>query len=72
MPPLGAPAPAAAALRTYALPLDAALAGQGVYAGVLTVGGLIERGDIHRQRDGVALAAEAAGHGHAEPRAGSE
>lgn len=48
MPPLGALAPAAAALRTYALTLHAALAGQGVYAGSLTIGGLIEGGDIHR------------------------
>ena len=27
---------------------DAELAGRGVYAGTLTIGGLIERGDIHR------------------------
>ncbi|MET8870027.1 SDR family NAD(P)-dependent oxidoreductase [Nonomuraea sp. NPDC004580] len=49
MPPLGALAPAAAALRTYALTLNAALAAQGVYAGSLTIGGVVERGDIHRQ-----------------------
>ncbi|MEU4806531.1 SDR family NAD(P)-dependent oxidoreductase [Actinosynnema sp. NPDC023587] len=48
MPPLGALALAAAALRNYALTLHAALADQGVYAGSLTIGGLVERGDIHR------------------------
>ncbi|MDT5334924.1 MAG: hypothetical protein QOD90_429 [Mycobacterium sp.] len=48
MPPLGGLALAAAALRTYALTLHAALAKDGVYAGTLTIGGLIERGDIHR------------------------
>lgn len=48
MPPLGGLALAAAALRNYALTLHAALAPEGVYAGTLTIGGLIERGDIHR------------------------
>jgi hypothetical protein len=33
--------------RDYALTLHTALAGQGVHAGTLTIGGLIERGDIH-------------------------
>ena len=47
MPPLGGLALAAAALRNYALTLHAALAPVGVYAGTLTIGGLIERGDIH-------------------------
>ena len=48
MPMLGSLAPASAALRMYVLTLHAALADRGVYAGVLTIGGLIERGDIHR------------------------
>ncbi|WKG01205.1 SDR family NAD(P)-dependent oxidoreductase [Mycolicibacterium sp. HK-90] len=48
MPPLGGLALAAAALRNYALTLNAALAPAGIYAGTLTIGGLIERGDIHR------------------------
>lgn len=47
MPMLGQLALAAAALRNYALTLNAALAEHGVYAGTLTIGGLIERGDIH-------------------------
>lgn len=48
MPMLGSLAPASAALRMYVLTLHAALREKGVYAGLLTVGGLIERGDIHR------------------------
>ncbi|WP_157018511.1 SDR family NAD(P)-dependent oxidoreductase [Cryptosporangium arvum] len=48
LPMLGALAPASAALRTYALTLNAALTDTGVYAGTLVIGGLIERGDIHR------------------------
>jgi NAD(P)-dependent dehydrogenase (short-subunit alcohol dehydrogenase family) len=48
MPALGALTVASAALRNYALNLGAGLAGTGVYAGTLTIGGLIERGDIHR------------------------
>lgn len=47
MPPLGGLALFAAALRNYAVTLHAALAPVGVYAGTLTIGGLIERGDIH-------------------------
>lgn len=48
MPGLGGLALAAAALRNYAITLHAALAPAGIYAGTLTIGGLIERGDIHR------------------------
>ncbi|GAA0261592.1 SDR family NAD(P)-dependent oxidoreductase [Saccharothrix mutabilis subsp. mutabilis] len=47
MPPLGALALSSAALRNYALTLNAAVAERGVYAGSLTIGGLVERGDIH-------------------------
>jgi hypothetical protein len=47
LPMLGTLAPASAALRMYALTLHAALADRGVYVGALTIGGLIERGDIH-------------------------
>jgi NAD(P)-dependent dehydrogenase (short-subunit alcohol dehydrogenase family) len=47
MPALGDLAVASAALRNYALALNAGLAEHGVYAGTLTIGGLIERGDIH-------------------------
>jgi hypothetical protein len=48
MPMLGTLAPASAALRMYVLTLAAAVKEQGVYAATLTIGGLIERGDIHR------------------------
>jgi NADP-dependent 3-hydroxy acid dehydrogenase YdfG len=48
MPMLGTLAPAAAALRMYALTLNAAVREQGVYVATLTIGGVIERGDIHR------------------------
>jgi NAD(P)-dependent dehydrogenase (short-subunit alcohol dehydrogenase family) len=48
MPMLGSLAPASAALRMYVLTLHATLRETGVYAGALTIGGLIERGDIHR------------------------
>ncbi|WP_246291809.1 short-chain dehydrogenase [Lentzea indica] len=48
MPPLGSLAVAAAALRNYGLTLNAALADKGVYVGSLIIGGVIERGDIHR------------------------
>ncbi|MEU7477989.1 SDR family NAD(P)-dependent oxidoreductase [Lentzea sp. NPDC042327] len=48
MPGLGALTINAAALRNYAVTLNAALADKGIYAGTLTIGGLIERGDIHR------------------------
>ncbi|MCP2248953.1 SDR family NAD(P)-dependent oxidoreductase [Lentzea aerocolonigenes] len=47
MPVLGALALTSAALRNYALTLNAALADKGVYAGTLTIGGVVERGDIH-------------------------
>jgi NADP-dependent 3-hydroxy acid dehydrogenase YdfG len=47
MPPLAGLALYAAALRNYAITLNAALAPAGVYAGTITIGGLIERGDIH-------------------------
>ncbi|GLZ02314.1 short-chain dehydrogenase [Actinoplanes sp. NBRC 103695] len=47
MPMLGSLAPASAALRMYALTLHDALEERGVYVGVLTIGGLIARGDIH-------------------------
>ncbi|WP_234347717.1 SDR family NAD(P)-dependent oxidoreductase [Streptomyces specialis] len=48
LPQLGALAISSAALRNYALTLHAALADRGVYAGVLSIGGLIERSDVHR------------------------
>jgi NADP-dependent 3-hydroxy acid dehydrogenase YdfG len=48
MPMLGSLAPASAALRMYVLTLHAALREKGVHAGLLTIGGLVERGDIHR------------------------
>jgi len=47
MPPLAGLALYAAAVRNYAITLNAALAPVGVYAGTITIGGLIERGDIH-------------------------
>ncbi|WP_280382964.1 SDR family NAD(P)-dependent oxidoreductase [Nocardia wallacei] len=47
MPMLGQLVLPVAALRNYALTLHAALADRGVYAGTLTIGGLVERGDIH-------------------------
>jgi NAD(P)-dependent dehydrogenase (short-subunit alcohol dehydrogenase family) len=47
LPPLGGLALASAALRNYAITLNAALQPAGVYAGTITIGGLIERGDIH-------------------------
>lgn len=47
MPMLGQLTLAAAALRNYALTLNAALSDRGVYAGTLTIGGVVERGDIH-------------------------
>ncbi|MHC9294837.1 SDR family NAD(P)-dependent oxidoreductase [Mycobacterium sp. LTG2003] len=52
MPPLGGLALAAAALRNYAVTLHAALRPAGIYAGTITIGGLIERGDIHRAMAG--------------------
>ena len=48
MPVLGALALSGAALRNYAVTLNAALAEKGVYAGTLIIGGLVERGDIHQ------------------------
>lgn len=48
LPMIGNLALSSAALRNYALTLNAALADRGVYAGTLTIGGTIERGDIHR------------------------
>jgi short-subunit dehydrogenase len=48
MPFLGALAVMSAALRNYVVTLNAGLAGTGVYAGTLTIGGLVERGDIHQ------------------------
>jgi NAD(P)-dependent dehydrogenase (short-subunit alcohol dehydrogenase family) len=52
MPMLGNLAPASAALRMYVLTLAAAVKEKGVYAATLTIGGLIERGDIHRMLAG--------------------
>lgn len=52
MPPLGGLALYTAALRNYAITLNAALAPAGVYAGTITIGGLIERSDIHRAVQG--------------------
>ncbi|EWM14209.1 LOW QUALITY PROTEIN: short-chain dehydrogenase, partial [Kutzneria sp. 744] len=53
MPMLGPVAVLSAALRNYAVTLNATLADTGVYAGARTIGGLIERGDIHtRQTSG--------------------
>jgi len=48
MPMLGAFAVGSAALRNYAVTLNAALADKGAYAGTLTIGGVVERGDVHR------------------------
>jgi NAD(P)-dependent dehydrogenase (short-subunit alcohol dehydrogenase family) len=47
MPSLGGLALASAALRNYAITLHAALQPKGIYAGTITIGGLIDRGDIH-------------------------
>jgi NADP-dependent 3-hydroxy acid dehydrogenase YdfG len=48
LPAMGALAVASAALRTYALTVNAALADTGIYAGALVIGGLVQGGDIHR------------------------
>jgi NAD(P)-dependent dehydrogenase (short-subunit alcohol dehydrogenase family) len=48
MPTLGPLAVSAAALRNYALTLNAALADRNIYVGNLVIGGVIERGDIHQ------------------------
>lgn len=47
MPALGNLALMSAALRNYALTLHAGLGDRGIYAGTLTIGGVIDRGDIH-------------------------
>ncbi|HZE39661.1 MAG TPA: SDR family NAD(P)-dependent oxidoreductase [Stackebrandtia sp.] len=47
MPQLGGLALMAAAVRHYALTLNAALADKGVYAGVLSIGAMIERSAVH-------------------------
>jgi NADP-dependent 3-hydroxy acid dehydrogenase YdfG len=47
MPPLGGLALTSAALRNYAITLHAALQPKGIYAGTITIGGLIDRGDIY-------------------------
>jgi NAD(P)-dependent dehydrogenase (short-subunit alcohol dehydrogenase family) len=47
MPQLGGAVLAAAAMRNYAVTLHAALAPTGVYAGTISIGGLIERSDLH-------------------------
>jgi len=52
MPTMGALAVMSAALRNYAVTLNSGLAEAGVYAGTLTIGGLIERGDIHKAMTG--------------------
>ncbi|MEX3651523.1 SDR family NAD(P)-dependent oxidoreductase [Mycolicibacterium fortuitum] len=52
MPSLGGLALASAALRNYAVTLHAALQPAGIYAGTITIGGLIERGDIYRAMAG--------------------
>ena len=48
MPSLGGLALTSAALRNYAVTLHAALQPKGIYAGTITIGGLIDRGDIHK------------------------
>jgi short-subunit dehydrogenase len=48
MPPLGGLALTSAALRNYAITLHAALQPKGIYAGTITIGGLIDRGDIYQ------------------------
>ncbi|MEV6414094.1 SDR family NAD(P)-dependent oxidoreductase [Kribbella sp. NPDC051718] len=47
IPMLGKLAPASAALRMYVLTLNETLKDTGVYAGALTIGGMIRGGDIH-------------------------
>ncbi|MGI5501973.1 SDR family NAD(P)-dependent oxidoreductase [Lentzea sp. CA-135723] len=48
MPVLGALTLSSAAMRNYAVTLNASLAEKGVYAGTLTIGGVIGRSDIHQ------------------------
>ncbi|WP_327151707.1 hypothetical protein [Nocardia sp. NBC_01329] len=55
MPALGQLALASAALRNYAITLHAALTGEGLYAGTLTIGGVVERGDIHARRSVISV-----------------
>ncbi|MGA6162732.1 SDR family NAD(P)-dependent oxidoreductase [Amycolatopsis magusensis] len=62
MPMLGNLAPASAALRMYVLTLAEAVREHGVYAGTLTIGGLIERGDLYQ-----AFAEQAAAAGTIDP-----
>lgn len=47
LPQLGNVALAAAALRTYAVTLNAALAERGIYAGAIVIGGGVRGGDIY-------------------------
>ena len=46
LPVLGPLALSSAAIRNYAITLNTALADRGGYAGTLTIGGVVERGDI--------------------------
>lgn len=62
MPALGGLTLTSAAMRNYALTLHAAVAADGVYAGTLTIGGMIERSAIAQM---VAADAGAFGDGHA-------
>ncbi|NDJ91658.1 hypothetical protein [Mycolicibacter kumamotonensis] len=48
MPQFGGGTLSSAALRNYALTLNAGLAPHSVYAGTITIGGLIESSDIHK------------------------
>ncbi|TGB07285.1 SDR family NAD(P)-dependent oxidoreductase [Streptomyces sp. MZ04] len=48
MPDLGAFAVSSAALHNYALTLNAAVSDKGIHVGSLIIGGLVERGDLHR------------------------
>ncbi|WP_232664674.1 SDR family NAD(P)-dependent oxidoreductase [Pseudonocardia sp. TRM90224] len=52
MPMLGQLVLPSAALRQYVLTLHEVLAPKGVYAGILTIGGVVERGDIHTMISG--------------------
>lgn len=47
MPALGSFAVSSAAIRNYAVTLNATLAEHGIYAGTLTIGGGVQRGDIY-------------------------
>jgi NADP-dependent 3-hydroxy acid dehydrogenase YdfG len=48
MPTMGSLAITSGALRNYVVTLNAGLADHGIYAGIVTIGGLIERGDLHQ------------------------